>query len=170
MRSPDAPPQARTPALNVHVDNDFETLRQMAQAMAREIEPAARREECLAGRQILVNLWRLLRPVRKNPLAVVDGSTVRRANLHPVKLLASRAAARDPHGFNVSHDAGQRWYYLSDMRPDEVLAFKQIDTKADEVQWAAHTSFEDPLSAPDAEERQSIEIRAVAWLPWGGRG
>lgn len=161
----DAPANARTPAGNVHIDNDFETLRQMAQALA----PDEHREECLSGRQILVNLWRPLRTVQKDPLAVVDGSTVRRANLHPVKLLASRAHARNPHGFNVSHDPAQRWYYLSQMRPDEVLAFKQIDTQADAVQWAAHTAFSDPGSVPDAEERQSVEIRAVAYLPWSER-
>jgi hypothetical protein len=159
---PDAPPNARTPAGNVHVDNDFETLRQMAQALA----PAAHREECLRGRQMLINLWRPIRTVQKDPLAVMDGATVRRANLHPVRLLSSRAHAKNPHGFNVSHDPLQRWYYLSQMRPDEVLAFKQIDTQPDAVQWAGHTAFADPTSPPDAEERQSIEIRAVAYLPW----
>ncbi len=164
-KQPDAPANARTPAGNVHVDNDFETLRQMARALA----PEAHREECLRGRQILVNLWRPIRTVQKDPLAVVDGSTMRRANLHPVKLLASRAHAKNPHGFNISHDPAQRWYYLSQMRPDEVLAFKQIDTQADAVQWAAHTAFSDPTSPPDAEERQSIEIRAVAYLPWNER-
>jgi hypothetical protein len=52
------------------------------------------------------------------------------------------------------------------MQPDEMLAFKQIDSQSDAVQWAGHSSFDDPNSAVDAAERQSIEIRAVAYLPW----
>jgi hypothetical protein len=162
MRRADAPANARTPALNVHIDNDFETLRQMAQVLA----PEAHREECLRGRMMLINLWRPIQTVHKNPLAIVDGASVRRSNLHPVRLLASRAQAREPRGYNVAHDPLHRWYYVSRLQPDEVLAFKQIDTKSDAVQWAAHSSFEDPSSPADAPERQSIEIRAVAYLPW----
>lgn len=161
-RRPDAPPNARLPATNVHVDNDFETLRQMAQALA----PQQDREALLHGRIMLINLWRPLATVHKHPLAVVDGTTVRRANLHPARLLASRAAASQPYGLNVSWDPGQRWYYLSAMQPDEVLAFRQIDTKSDAAQWAGHVAFEDPGSPADAPERQSIEIRTVAYVPW----
>jgi len=161
-RRPGMPAGTRTPAQNVHVDNDFETLRQMARALA----PESGREEHLAGRQILINLWRPIKPVGRDPLAVADGACMRRANLHPVRLLASRAHAKEPRGFNISHDPMQRWYYLSDMQPNEVLAFTQVDTKADAVQWAAHSAFSDPTSLPSAPERESIEIRAVAYLPW----
>lgn len=164
-RLPDAPPNARTPAGNVHVDNDFETLRQMARALA----PEQGREELLRGRQILINLWRPIRTVEKDPLAIVDGSTMRRANMHPVRLLASRALAKAPHGYNLSYDPGQRWYYVSRLQPDEVLAFKQIDTQSDAVQFAGHSAFSDPTSAAGAPERESIEIRAVAYLPWRER-
>jgi hypothetical protein len=41
-----------------------------------------------------------------------------------------------------------------------------MDAKPDAVQWAAHTSFDDPTSSPDAPPRRSIEIRAFAFVPW----
>ncbi len=161
-RRPDAPRNARGPALNAHVDNDFATSRQTAARLA----PAEAREACVNGRFILMNLWRPILPVLRNPLAVVDASTVQRRNLHLVKLLSSRSGAQDPHGYNLSYSAEQRWYYLSNMRPDEVLLFKQCDARPDAVQWAAHTSFDDPTTPADAAERQSIEIRTFAYLPW----
>ncbi len=161
-KRPGAPSHARTPALNAHIDNDFATSRQVAERLA----PAEFRDGVALGRFMVINVWRPLSAVERNPLAIVDGSTVQRGNLHPVRLLASRAGVSNPCGYNLSYSAEQRWYYLSNMQPDEVLAFKQIDSKPDAVQWAAHTSFDDPTSAPDAQERESIEIRAVAFLPW----
>lgn len=158
----DGTPGLRTPARMAHVDNDFDTTRQLAARLA----PADRREALMQGRFMLINVWRPLRPVRRDPLAVADGSTVRRCDLVPVRLLASRSGVDRPQGLNMIHHPDQRWFYLSDMQPDELLAFRQIDAKSDAVQFAGHTSFDDPTTAPDAPPRESLEIRTVSYLPW----
>lgn len=158
----DGTPNMRTPALIAHVDNDFNTTRQLAARLA----PEEQREALMRGRFMLINVWRPLKTVQRNPLAVLDGASVRRCDLQPVRLLASRAGVADPHGLNMVHHPAQRWYYLSDMRPDELLAFRQIDAKSDAAQFSGHTSFQDPGTAPDAPSRESIEIRTVSYLPW----
>ena len=50
------------------------------------------------------------------------------------------------------------------MRPEEILAFKLFDSETGRVQWTGHTAFDDPTSAPDAEPRQSLEIRTISFV------
>jgi hypothetical protein len=51
------------------------------------------------------------------------------------------------------------------MRRDEALVFKVYDSLTDGMaRWGAHTSFDDPDTAPDAPPRESIEIRAFAFF------
>ncbi len=45
--------------------------------------------------------------------------------------------------------------------PDEVLIFKQLDSRPDKAQVCPHTSFVHPDTAPDALERRSIELRMM---------
>ena len=51
------------------------------------------------------------------------------------------------------------------MRPDEVLVFKQLDSRPDLAFVCPHTSFEDPTTLPDAPPRQSIDIRFLCVFP-----
>ena len=51
------------------------------------------------------------------------------------------------------------------MNPDEVLVFKQLDSRIEKSLVCPHTSFIDPNAAPDAAERQSIDIRFMCVFP-----
>ena len=43
--------------------------------------------------------------------------------------------------------------------------FKVYDSQTDgRARWGAHTSFDDPATAPNAAPRESIEIRAFAFF------
>lgn len=158
----DGTPAMRTPARIAHVDNDFNTTRQLAARLA----PSEQQAQLMQGRFMLINVWRPLRTVERHPLAVADGSTVCRKDLVPVRLMASRAGVNDPHGLNMIHSDAHRWYYLSKMQPDEWLAFRQIDAKSDAVQFSGHSSFEDPETSENSRQRESIEIRTVSYMPW----
>jgi len=51
------------------------------------------------------------------------------------------------------------------MRRDEALVFKVYDSAKDgRARWGAHTSFDDPSTPPNADPRESIEIRAFAFF------
>jgi hypothetical protein len=64
--------------------------------------------------------------------------------------------------FHLAHHPDQRWYYFSDMQPDEVAVFKQWDTDGRRARWVPHSAFDDPTSRPDPVPRASIEVRALA--------
>ena len=50
------------------------------------------------------------------------------------------------------------------MTRNEALVFKVFDSDADAgVRFTAHTSFDDPNTAPDAAPRESIEMRALVF-------
>jgi hypothetical protein len=111
-----------------------------------------------------INVWRPIAPVERNPLAIVDGSTVARGDLFLCRINSSRAEIAHSYGWNLAYSAAQQWYYAPDMQPDEALVFTLIDSDPSGVQWGGHTSFDDPNSAPDAKPRQSIEVRTIAYF------
>jgi hypothetical protein len=157
--APDAPEGSRKPVYNAHIDYDLPTIR----AVAHKMLPPAERARYAHGRIALINVWRPITQVESAPLAVCDGSSVRPEDLifGPI---GGKSVADVPNaaGYNLAYNPDHRWYYVPDMRPDELLAFKLCDSEADRVQWAAHTAFHDPNSRPGARGRQSIELRTLA--------
>jgi hypothetical protein len=154
----DSPAGKRAPVMNAHVDYNIET----AKGVADRIAP-----DHLKGRNWrfkAVNVWRPIAPVERNPLALVDGSTVSKDDLFLCRLNASRSGMADSYGWNLAYSPAQRWYYAPDMQPDEALVFTIVDSDPNAVQWGGHTSFNDPNSVPNAKPRKSIEIRTIAYF------
>jgi len=112
----------------------------------------------------LYNLWRPVGgEVQKDPLVLIDASTVARADIidyAPMKDDDGKARAALPL-FNPD----QRFYYIPYMQPDEVLVFKQLDSRPDKALVCPHTSFVDPSARQDARERESIDIRLMCVYP-----
>ncbi len=160
--APDAPAGTRAPVFNAHIDYNEDTIR----AIARDNLPAEDAQRLLAGRIVLINLWRPITPIESNPLAVCDAASVERGDLvHGPIGGRSLSGVDQAAGYNLAHNPGHRWWYVSDMQPDEVLVFKLCDTDRDRVQWTAHASFHDPNSRPGAAPRRSIELRTLAFFP-----
>ena len=115
-----------------------------------------------------INIWRSANreTVRMMPLAVCDMRSVRPAdivfgdgqNTGNIKQYTKVVDQRLIHGPH------QRWYYFSDIAPDEVLLFRQYDTRQEELNLRTvfHTAVEDPNSPPDAPMRYTIEVRMQA--------
>jgi hypothetical protein len=105
------------------------------------------------------NSWQPLgRVVEQNPLTLVDGASVREEDLHDFVYTGRGGEFRSTMpGFNPEH----RFYYFPRMRPDEILVFKQLETRSGRVLAAPHTSFHDPTAPDDAPARHSIETRVL---------
>ena len=115
-----------------------------------------------------INIWRSANreTVRMMPLAVCDMRSVRPAdivfgdgqNTGNIKQYTKVVDQRLIHGPH------QRWYYFSDIAPDEVLLFRQYDTRQEELNLRTvfHTAVEDPNSPSDAPMRYTIEVRMQA--------
>jgi hypothetical protein len=155
----DSPAGKRGPVWNAHVDYTVETARTVAERIAPDELKGAR------WRFKAINVWRPIEPVERNPLALVDGSTVVQGDLFLCRLNASRSEVAESFGWNLAYSPAQRWYYAPDMQPDEALVFTLVDSDPAGVQWGGHTSFHDPNSAPNAKARKSIEVRTIAYFP-----
>jgi hypothetical protein len=147
----------RQPVPRVHVDHTAKSGPQRVRDLLPE-----EAGELLCGRVQIINLWRPIRgPLRDAPLAVCDASTVRPEQLIPSDLIYPN---RIGETYSVTYDPAHRWYYVPEMKVDEVLLFKCYDSKTDgRARFAPHTAFTDPTTPPDAPPRESIELRALVF-------
>ena len=113
-----------------------------------------------------VNLWRSTNKaetVQMMPLAVCDMTSVRPGdivfgdgtNTSDIRMYRKVVDQR------LIHSPEQRWYYFPDMTGDEVLLFRQYDTRQPQLNMRTvfHQAVEDPKMAPDAPMRSTIEVR-----------
>lgn len=154
--------EGNLPAYGAHVDYGDRTVRMFATDILGEEEAA----KWLQGRYMLINVWRPITVVKSAPFAVCDGSTIAETDLCYSEVRGGLGDPNRPtlYGYAVSFNENQRWFYVPEMRPDEVLCFRLFDTDSSAVQWAAHSAFEHPDTAPDAPPRESIEVRTIAFF------
>ena len=116
-----------------------------------------------------INIWRstkLNETIQMMPLAVCDMRSVDPndivfgdgTNTGNIKRYTKVVDQR------VVHSAKQRWYYFPHMTPDEVLIFRQYDTRQEalNLRTVFHQAVLDPNSPPDAPMRSTIEVRMQA--------
>jgi hypothetical protein len=153
-RAPGAP---RQPAIRVHVDHTAASGPQRVRDFFGD-----EAEFLLRGRVQVINLWRPIRgPLRDAPLAVCDASSVAAADL-----VASDLVYRERVGetYSVTYNPAHRWFYVPAMQPDEALLLKCFDSATDgRARFAPHTAFDDPTAPADVLQRESIEIRTLAF-------
>ena len=67
--------------------------------------------------------------------------------------------------YAITYNPDHRWYWFPRMTPDEALVFKVYDSQRDgTARWTAHTAFDDPTTQPGARQRESVEIRSLAFF------
>jgi hypothetical protein len=153
-------------AVKAHLDGDERTYREWAANLMPAQERALFREAPFA----VYNIWRPIEPVEEKPLAFCDGASLDFADLVPVRFDIRQTGEPNDHHypvidyFHLAFNPAHRWYYFAQMQPDEVVVFKQWDTRKGEVMCVPHSAFVDPSSQPGARPRTSIEIRFIAFF------
>jgi hypothetical protein len=119
-------------------------------------------EQLLQGRVQIINLWRPIRgPLHDAPLAVCDAQTVSPDDLVPSDLIYPHRVGET---YGVKYNPAHRWFYIPEMRTDEVLLLKCYDSELDgRARFLPHTAFVDPTTPPDAPPRESIELRTLVF-------
>jgi hypothetical protein len=157
-------PGVRVPVDQAH--NDY--TEESGPKRKREILEAAGRSNLADRRVAFVNLWRpIVGPVLDNPLAVCHARSV-----SPADLVATDIHHFDEHDlvkprhsgqiYSLRHNPAHRWFYVSEMRPDEVLLLKCYDSRADgRARFMPHTGFRNPACPSDFVPRESIESRTL---------
>ena len=149
----------RQPATRVHVDH---TARSGPQRVRDLIPDEA--DELLKGRVQVINLWRPIKgPLQDAPLALCDARTVQEDDLVPSDLVYKNRVGET---YSVTYNPAHRWYYAPELRRDEALLLKIMDSKNDgRARFMPHTSFTDPTTPADAFPRESIELRTLVFHP-----
>lgn len=150
----------RAPAHSVH--SDF-TTRGALHHLKTLVPDQQERNRLLANRVLIINVWRPLKTIQRDPLAVCDWSSV---NIQD-EGIATRLTL--PNGWNelgrYAFSPSQRWYYLSGQQPNEPLIFTQFDSsKVDGGGFTVpHSAFVDPAYS-DSAARESLEIKMFAFV------
>jgi hypothetical protein len=120
-------------------------------------------ETLLARRFAVIQVWRpIRRPVETWPLAIADAQSLSAENM---VVTERRYPDRIGQTYAITYNPAHRWYWFPHMRPDEALVFKTYESERQgHARWTVHTAFEDPTSPPGARERESIEIRTLAFF------
>ena len=121
----------------------------------------------LEHRFAIYNLWQPIRgPVVSSPLALCDAQSVASEDWIGCDL---DYGDRIGEIYNVAFNPTHRWYYIPNMQADEILIFKNYDSREDgTARFTPHTAFEDPSTPAGAPPRESIETRVLAFFPSAG--
>lgn len=142
------------PTSIAHVDASLESTK-----MEMEKQFGDRAASLMSRRFQWVNVWKPLRgPVNDWPLCFCDASSVQPTDLEPTDMVYP-----DYYTENLSlrFNAAQKWYYISDHQPDEIIVFKQSDSNPKGVAGVPHCSFANPLVKAGELPRESVEARAL---------
>jgi hypothetical protein len=146
----------RLPVTLVH--NDY-TERSALQRV-RDILAPETAKRVLAGRFAIVNVWRSFGASSERfPLAAADGRTILRTDYVAVDLVYPD---RTGEVYYMTHSSGQRWFYFSQMQPNEAMLLKCFDTARDgRTRYTAHTGFANSHAPAETPSRESIEVRTL---------
>ncbi|CAF4215905.1 unnamed protein product [Rotaria sp. Silwood2] len=147
----------RNPAFDPHVDSDPAGIRKKMKEMLGEEEA----EKAMQTRYQAINVWRLLGPnaITDKPLAICDYRSIDvESDVHLIEL---RGSVNTSAAYTISRSTQDAhvWYYLSQMRSNEMFIFKTFDSKSDVAQFAFHTAFINENMSPLNVEQKSIELR-----------
>lgn len=146
----------RGPVQRVHIDQSYSASRSRVPHHLPE-----EAERLLRGRVQIINVWRPISTVRRDPLAVAEAHSVPDSDLVVTELIYPN---RRGETYAVKHNPSHRWFYKSGLTPQEVLLIKCFDSKTDgRARRVPHTAFVDTSAPEDAPVRESIEVRCLVF-------
>lgn len=120
-------------------------------------------DDLLTRRFAVINIWKPIRgPVQATPLAFCDAQSLKQDHFVPTSL---EYGDRTGEVYSLTFGRDHRWFYYSAMTGEEALLLKCYDSDAVVARFTAHTAVDDPTSPEDAEPRESIEVRTLAFFP-----
>jgi hypothetical protein len=151
----------KNPVFYPHVDSDPPA----AHVKVKEILGEEEAEKMMKNRFQIINIWRPLgpNPITNTPLTICDYRSLDLdKDIHRSEVCRSQSTVSI---YMISHNIedAQKWYYLSNMRSNEMLMFKIYDSNPDVAQFGAHTAFTNESAPSIHVEQCSIEIRCLVF-------
>jgi hypothetical protein len=147
-----------------HIDFSSQSARDfvlvaMAWEGIHEIDPYSR--------LVVIQSWHVLTPPPQDyPLVLCDTTSVDKGDLFFIDYIppTGRLDIRT-ESYAVAYNPAHRWYYFSEMTPDEVILFKGFDSLAGACAGAPpHTSFRNADAPTAVLPRSSIEARFLCFF------
>lgn len=150
----------------VHCDYNLDSTEGMALDLLRRrgIEPDT------GWTFVWYNTWQPFDwPAEQHPLAMLDVRSIDDGDIIDYRYTGYHGGdgGEEDAGARVAapvYNPEHRWWYYSEMTPDEVLLSKQGDPRPGHTAQCPHTSFVDPNLADDLRPRRSIEARILALI------
>ncbi|KAG9251281.1 GA4 desaturase [Emericellopsis atlantica] len=122
-------------------------------------------------RWALYSIWRPLKTVKRDPLAVADYRTYSNEDYVPVGVntpCLGRPGTSETHSaecYLARHSQRHKWYWIDEQKPEEALVLKFFDSDSEEPHGVSaggvlHSSVELPGTEGE-EARESLEIRCL---------
>ncbi|CAO2655094.1 Nn.00g101580.m01.CDS01 [Neocucurbitaria sp. VM-36] len=144
------------PLYKVHVDSTAERVKETIEETFPDIS-----QTLLRKRYALINIWRPLETVRRDPLACCNGAGLIDQDF-VVRELEMPNGMAPKKNTAITHGKNHKWYYLSEQNPDEVLLVKCWDTAQGVVRRCPHSAVRQEANE-DGGPRQSIEVRCLVF-------
>ncbi|KAK4244602.1 hypothetical protein C7999DRAFT_43749 [Corynascus novoguineensis] len=149
----------RGPVRNVHIDQSYAAS---VERVRYHLPDEA--EQLLQKRFQIINVWRPIKTVLKDPLAVAEAHSVPDSDLLGAALIYPH---RKGETYVVKPNPAHRWYFKYAQRPDEVTLIKCYDsvTAPGVARRVPHSAFVDPAEE-DKAPRESIEVRTLVFYDY----
>jgi hypothetical protein len=142
----------RGPVTKTHVDQSYDGAE-----LRLRWEFPDEADELVKKRYQIINIWRPIETIVKDPIAVADADSVPDADLVGADMTEENFKGES---WVVRHNPDHRWYYKHRMTPQDVLLIKCFDSDTSVARRSLHSAFED-AAYRDRDSRQSIEVRCV---------
>ncbi|KAF2259224.1 hypothetical protein CC78DRAFT_81312 [Lojkania enalia] len=153
------------PLHRVHIDQSYSG----AELVLRKQLPSEY-ESILASRcrWQIINLWRPIRTIHKDPLAVGAAHTFAEKDLIQAEVIYTKQEPplNKNQTWTILPSERHEWHYKNEQNPDEVLLIKCFDSKIEDglARRAPHCAFVDEeRRGKEWEDRESVEIRALVF-------
>ncbi|KAK0748353.1 hypothetical protein B0T21DRAFT_277959 [Apiosordaria backusii] len=118
----------------------------------------------------IINIWRPLTPILKDPLALCDSRTVPDTDLLPASIIYVNKSNKRNESWTVkppnpssSSSSSHKWYFKYHQQPSEVILIKCFDSDLTcPARRTPHCAVEDP-DHKDGESRESVEVRCLVF-------
>jgi len=171
LKDDNAPISDVVPARFIHID---QSEKGAMEVLDDNVHPPELADKLKKTRWGIINLWRPIRPVMRDPLAFCDARTARDSDLVPIPVYFPPKGSGQRYStltegdhfelLYCKYNPGHEWYYANEMRPGEALMIKCFDSIRDgkTARRVPHSAFVDPSSTSDMT-RESIEIRCLVF-------
>ncbi|AEO55832.1 hypothetical protein MYCTH_2057467 [Thermothelomyces thermophilus ATCC 42464] len=160
----------RGPVRNVHIDQSYKaSVERVRYHLAEEAEQLLQkrfqiinvRDPPTTHSTRALSVWRPIKTILKDPLAIADAHSVPDSDLVGAALIYPH---RDGETYAVKPNPRHRWYFKYTQRPDEVTLIKCYDSATEPgiARRVPHSSFIDPAEE-DKPQRESIEVRTLVF-------